>query len=493
MPAGFPCPNPTCPHAFPPEAVQGATRLVCPRCGAVFQFRPAAPAAPKPAAPPPLPAAKAPPPLPSRPVRPAVPPQAPPIPVAMPVTATPAPPASDLAFQSTPNLVVPAVGRRPPPRRRSWGRIAVLAGFAIAGAGLLAWGGVWIRHYLRTESDGPDSAGGAIGSFNCRFDPPGTPWKDDRNIRLKLHVNLGLSRDNPRDNLGLFLKDYEKRSPSEAELVDEALGKLRAYLSTFEWELKPKNDGTRLGGQPALRLEFVGVDAEQVPVAGECCILARRGYAYWLFTWGPDESKEALAPEWQELRGRFSLLGGREGWHEQPRATDTASGSKGSFRVSYARDLWKKEKPEEYGPMADFVLRAFEPEPGSKPHAGKAALFYVFVLPKSHSLKDAVTAARTYLDKRLREEESRPKVNFETVKEKGGVEADRDSDLGALHGHLTKLHVSGDDDVGFDRYVILGVAQRPEGDLVFLGDCHWERRDFWEQEFAPLLASLKAR
>jgi hypothetical protein len=498
MPASFPCPNPTCPHDFSPEEVQGATSLVCPRCGAVFQFRAAVPPPPKPAGSPPLPAAHRPtgakPPVKatsaptSRPVRSGTHPPAPPPPTALPVTV--------LEFQSTPNVVVPAVGRRSPPRRRSWLRIAVLVGFVAAGAGLAAWAGVWIRHYLQNDPDSQDPevrAVGELNELNCQFNPPGAPWKADRNIRLKLHVNLGLSRDKPRNNLGLFVKDYKTRSPSEAELVDEALGKLRAYLPTFEWELKPKNDGTRLGDRPALRLEFVGVDAEQVPVAGECCIVAHRGFAYWLFTWGPDEDKDALAPEWQALRKRFGLLNHREGWREQPRATDVVFGSKGSFRLSCARDLWKKKTAQEYGPLADVVLEAFEPEPGSKPHAGKAALFYVFVLPKTDSLKDAVTAARAYLDKRLREEENHPRVNFETVKEKGGIEADRDTDLGKLPGHLIRLHVTGDNDVGFDRYMVLGVVQRPEGDLVFVGDCHWERRDFWEQEFAPVLASLQAR
>ncbi len=501
MPASFPCPNPTCPHAFSPEAIQGATNLVCPRCGAVFQFRAAA--APK-SGPPPLPAAPKPandspaakalprgmPPLPSRPVRPAVP--LPPIapPVAVPVTAAPAVPAADFRFQSTPNVVVPAVGHRPPPRPRSWVRIAVLAGLAIAGAGLAVWAAIWIRHVLR-DSDNQDSAARAVSEYNCQLEVPDAPWKEDKVLRIKLGVNLALSREKPRDNMGLYLRDYKTRSPSEAELVDEALGKLRAYLLTFEWELKPRTDGTRLDNQPALRVEFVGVDREQVPVAGECCILAHRGFAYWFFTWGPDETKDTLAPEWQTLRRGFHLLNGREGWHEQPRPTDVVSGSKGSFRLSCARDLWKKQNAEEYGSTADVVLEGTDPS--GKPHAGKAALFYVFVLPKADSLKDAVAAARAYLDQRLREEEKHPKVKYETVKEKGGIEADRDADVGAFPGHLVKLHVGGEDDVGFDRYMVLGVVSRPEGVLMFLGDCDWERRDFWEQEFTPLLSSLRGR
>src|SRR2546423_8785096 len=40
MPAGFPCPNPTRSHVFPPNAIKGAAFLKCPRCGTVFDFHP---------------------------------------------------------------------------------------------------------------------------------------------------------------------------------------------------------------------------------------------------------------------------------------------------------------------------------------------------------------------------------------------------------------------------------------------------------------------
>jgi hypothetical protein len=57
MAAGFRCPNPSCNYSFPPDAVRSASRLVCPRCAQVFEFRPQAvpapglPSAPAPAFP----------------------------------------------------------------------------------------------------------------------------------------------------------------------------------------------------------------------------------------------------------------------------------------------------------------------------------------------------------------------------------------------------------------------------------------------------------
>jgi len=43
------------------------------------------------------------------------------------------------------------------------------------------------------------------------------------------------------------------------------------------------------------------------------------------------------------------------------------------------------------------------------------------------------------------------------------------------------------------HFLVLAVVNRPEGVLLLVGDCLWERRDFWDQEFTALLKSLKVR
>ena len=44
-----------------------------------------------------------------------------------------------------------------------------------------------------------------------------------------------------------------------------------------------------------------------------------------------------------------------------------------------------------------------------------------------------------------------------------------------------------------EHFMVLAVVNRPEGALVLLGDCLWERRDFWDQELLQVINSLKAR
>jgi hypothetical protein len=366
----------------------------------------------------------------------------------------------------------------------------VVLAFAAVGIGLAVWAGVWVRYLLESEPEA-DHAPRAFRLFNAEFQTPGAPWKADHAIRQKLHVHLGLSRQGPADHLGLFLKDYKTRSPSDAELIDEALGKLRSYFRSVEWELTPRDAAPTLGGQPALRLEFVGADGEEGAARGECLIAAHRGYAYWFFTWGAEDDHDALATEWEALRRAFRVLDGREGWKEKSRETARARGQKAAYEITYFSDLWKPQDAADYGPDADVVLEAFEPDPGAKPHAKNAANFYAFVLPKAPDLKAAVAAARRHLEKRLAND-GHEKLTFTVVKEKGGASVDRDADLGSLSGHLAKLQVEAPDGGSYQRYMVLGVVPRPQGTLLLVGDCDWERRDFWEQEFTAVLNSLKA-
>ena len=54
----------------------------------------------------------------------------------------------------------------------------------------------------------------------------------------------------------------------------------------------------------------------------------------------------------------------------------------------------------------------------------------------------------------------------------------------------SRLEVKLPDDEPF-RYLDVTVANRPDGVLVLMGECPWKRREYWEQEFAALVGSLR--
>jgi hypothetical protein len=417
------------------------------------------------------------------------------IPVAAPAFPAPAPaaqPAEPLNLASNPGLLLPSNHRRSGGGTFPWGKAAGLVVVAICGILVGVWALTWLQ-YARHHAEHDDQPGSSGSAYNSQFKVPSGDWKADPQLQGNMYANLAMSRRPSNSHFALFWKDYKTRMPTEGELLEEALDRLRHHLGkAVEWEKKPASDSARLGGKPAILIEFAGTDPDQVQMDGECLILAYRGYAYWLFTWGPQGQQDHLLPEWQKVRDGFTLLNEREGWAEKPREKAVVQGTKAVYQLSFPSDLWKKKPAEDYDPNADLVLEAFELEKNAKPHAGKAAYLKVLLLPKAADLKAAVTAAHEYLVKRL-DDEGQGKVEITTVKEKGGVEADRDADIGALHGRLQKLHVHAEDSSSFERFFQLGVVQRPEGSLVVLGDCEWERRTFWEPEFKLLFEGLKGR
>jgi hypothetical protein len=429
------------------------------------------------------------------------PPSKPAVPIAHPVTADNVPmampvdaaPPSALDFSSPSQLVVPrtrrqvdTVGKR---RLVRW----IARGLAAAlGLALLAWGGMWLAHFLKM-GPGEEDAGRVASVYNSRLNWPGNPWTRDKHIQARLHVHIGMTSAEHNSCLGLAFKDYKDRRPSDAEMLDEALAKLRAYFQGLEWELKPIDDNAELAGQPAQVLEFQGVDSEHVTMNGECYMLTSRGYGYWFFTWAPlgelEQDREPIHAEWIQLRQRLTLREGRKGWTERPREDEKVAGKKATFQLAYVKGLWTREPAEDYDPHADVVLKGHEPNPDRKPLAGKDATVQVLVLPKQANLKAAVEAAREYVTQR--EKKLYARTTLEPIKDKNGAEIDHTADIGTEHGHLSKLHMKNTEDL--ERYLLIAVVNRPEGVVVLVGECLWERRDFWDQELMALLKTFKVK
>ncbi len=490
MAATFPCPNPACTQVFSPEAIHGASSLICPRCGTRFQLgsgraahpgpaaRAAVPATPRSAVPPPVPSVH------PKPVTPAAD-----VEVALPVAEPVAQPDADIP--ATGNLVtLPSRYRRGRGRRLPWGPIAGLAFVAVLGVGLAVWGALWLRRATISVNPTEASTPGlrSIPEGNCALQIPPAPWQHDEAIKLRMGVNVAMSRQHPSNHFALYYKDYKTRMPGPGQLQDTAVAKLKAYFGSPEWESKSQPKA-RLAGQPAGRIEFVATDPDQVPVSGECVMLAHLGYGYWFFTWGPEGERPRLLPQWQSLRQGFELLDRREGWREQLPQAETAVGTKARYELQYSKEFWSSKEPDAFDPAADLALEAFELKRGSRPHAGKEANLLVVLLPHAVDLPAAANLAREHLLKQL-QAEGQSRLQLTPIKETGAVADNQDGRVGALEGRWLKLHLAADEGT-LDRYILMAVIQRPEGTLVLRGNCDWQRRDFWEPEFLQVIATLK--
>jgi hypothetical protein len=360
--------------------------------------------------------------------------------------------------------------------------VAILV-VVILGLGVAVWGGMWLLYLNKPEKPEEGPLAGAE-AYNFAFTPPGKPWKRDKDIELKMHVNFAMRSAERNNNLGLAFKDFKTRSPSNAELVDGAREKLRAYFSAPEWEPAKEAD-EELGGQPTRALTFEGEDPEHVAMSGECRMVTYRGFAYWFFTWGPAEEKEQAGAEWEGLRRQFRLLDGRKDWAEKPPDSVTVPGDKARYRLTYRKGLWARKSARDFDPLADLALLGAEPD---KKYASQTATFQVLVLPKEADLKAADAAARKHVEKRQKELYS--KIEMRVMKDRDGEAIDRAEEIGNTEGQLAKFHLLIDE---AERYLVLAVVNRPQGVVVLLGECQWDRRDFWDQEFTPLLKTFRVR
>jgi hypothetical protein len=428
------------------------------------------------------------------------------VPLAVPVA--PPVPAPELAFGAGP-LVAGRRGARSGRRGRgSWLPFVLLTVLLVV---LLGGGGYAIYRYydyLNNRPDPRDVENEEKGNF--RFRPP-RDWEEEPAVaRAFRTVQMAYRRSDagPRNRMALYYRDYQKRSPSDAELVGEGLVKLRNYFSDLEYDVKERDDKFRLGGLPALVMEFQGYSAapENVFSGGEVWMMTHRGFAYWFFTWGPmlNDQKESVheqvAAEWPKLRERFATLGYRDGWQEAPRKTRGFESPKGAYRIDYVDNVWSRQKEEEYNatqlgrPPAELVLHGYDPRLAeTDKHASKAATATVVVLGKASELAAAVKLAREDLLERQKQiKEENTYLYPETAVDNAPAESIRkdkaDDKVGAFEGKLLRLQVT--NTPKRIRYVVLGVVNRPEGVLAVQCECAYDQRDFWEQEFLPLLANL---
>lgn len=549
MTPGFPCPNPTCAHVFPPDAVRNSARLTCPRCRNVFQFG-TAPAAPPPAPPPPPPAAPfVPPPFVARPIHPPVappagnrpvpgagpalpplplpplpakppaaslpplpptapplPPTASPVPVASPVNAPPLPrspaspprPAPAPVAESAQDMVVVRRRKQEEPSWRdisaaNWATYGLVGLFCL---GLLVVVALVLRHY-EPSPEQPVRASAAqtdIERENSSFHLPPASWRHSVALEEALGINLAFQRSDQGNFMGILYRDYHDRLPSRGEMIDTASKKLGQYLEDLQWE--PRKDTEtqpRLAGEPALVIAFEGVDSDKARMRGECYTFARRGYAYWFFTWAPeeDENPKQTREEWNELRGLFRVLDGRKGWTEKPPERDTFRGKKSRYELTPVKGIWEKADPKDFDPRADVVLFGFglDPRPGKR-HASRAAVVQILLLDPEKDPKAAAGAARDYVKKR----QADPDVGgyadtvLTVMKDEKGKDLDQDVATRGLTLHVT--HYEMENTKERRRYVILAVAPRPEGTLVLFLECSLKMRDFWDDELTRLIESM---
>jgi hypothetical protein len=491
MPTGYPCPNPTCAHVFPPEAVKGAESLTCPHCGTLFRFRAAPPAPPRP-----TPAAR------TVPRRPAAvtprPPAAPPAPrPAAPPPAAPAVPSTaDLA--PPPDFVAPRLARLRGKGRsgalRRWlpAVVFLLVGAAAAGGGIYLYRAGYLSAVGEAWKPADEAPAGGVLEFpkhNVRLQTADRSWRTEAGIkRVQIDIKglLVLRREDPNSWLALLAQDYKDRTPQDGELVEEGVRRLREFFKGFEYEVKDKGKDLKLAGQHAVRLEIQG-QVNEILMGGECWALGYKGFGYWVVTWAPVDDVGRVAAEWEALRKGLALLKERDGWNG-PVVTEAAlAGTKADYTLTYVEEVWEKQKPDDYDPRADSALLGRDrTDPKS---AARAATAVVLLLDRADDLKAAVSAARARVEKEQKKVAA--ETTIEEVQEKDPRPDRPPDEIGNVRGRLVRLHVTNSEDR--ERFVYLAVVAQPERVVAIECECDWRRRPYWEANFDQLLRKFRLK
>jgi hypothetical protein len=419
--------------------------------------------------------------------------------VAPPVHIAPAAPSSGLEFGASNELVSsPTKGKRRR-RRGGIGKIFTSIFLVLLVSGALVGGALFVRSHLPQDDDEKEAAEQrTLGNF--AFTAP-SGWKNDKRLKLTMHVNIAMTKSKPeRTQMGLFYKDYKTRTPSDEEMLDIALKRLRGYFREINYndplEQPDKGRTGDLSGERAIVFDFA-CDFDEVPIRGQCYMLARQGFAYWLFTWGPEQYLEDLQVRWEKLREGIKLLNEREGWQAQPRKSVEFAGTDVPYLLKYAIEVWHKENnPKDYDEKAELALIGFEPvedeEKGTKRRdetAGRSATVQVLVLPAEADLKKAAEVALEHVRKRL--SELHTDVKIEPVMDKKTNKPLVSDEIGVLRGQVSRLRMRLNSDT--TRYGVLAVVNRPEGMLAIFGDCKFDRQTYWEGEFKALLQSVRLK
>jgi hypothetical protein len=404
-------------------------------------------------------------------------------------------PPAELAF-STHDLVVKSPGKGGKRRRGgSWLSWALLA-LVLGGMGAGGWL-IWVTYIRDWMQDGPTKRLRARANF--AYVPPAGFRTDDMLLK-EAKANLAMTRKDPRCHLAAYYLDYKFREPGDEELIEEAVNRLKDYFPQLQYKDPLQSDGKGRGGslgdEPALVLTFRAVGPDEVPVVGECLMLARRGYGYWLMTWGPEKDAEELQEIWEQVRAGFRHGDGREGWKPTERPSERVPIADLGISISYVKEVWQAEDSlDGYDRAAKVVLRGYElalDENGHlrrQPYAGRLATIQLLALPPAADLKAAAEAAQAHVTKTLGDVTEGVKV--EPMKDRGSGKPIIDAEVGELKGEVRHLEVRLPG--GKSEFALLAVAVRPEGVLALFCQCPAAKRGYWLPELKEVIASVRRK
>lgn len=278
--------------------------------------------------------------------------------------------------------------------------------------------------------------------------------------------------------------DYGMQRPREAELMKVAVESLENYFGD-SLELANKTQPSTVGGEEAVRLKFKGT-VSAVVWSGEVHMLAHHGFGYWLYVAAPTwEEAERVKTELDGADGSYKglvLHTDRRGWREQPPKMRAFRAGMARFTLTVPDGVWEEtsaKDEEETGEL--FLFGRFKREKNNL----KNAAFLIFSLDKKSDLQESLKAARDYVEKRKQEENAK----YRLIPADDSTPAGEQTQVGDRPGVIQESKLTLGDEAR--RYYMLAVVHHGDKAFIARGDCVWEHRQIWRQDFLNALANWR--
>ncbi len=129
---------------------------------------------------------------------------------------------------------------------------------------------------------------------------PGQSWREDDDLLELFGAPAAFRHTEHGGGAVILLREYEKSSPTEVELLDRALELLPERFDLLTWNLKAHDPTSQVGTWVALAVEFEGTERGRGAMIGEAILTTADGVACWFFTWAPANQRVVPAEhEWR--------------------------------------------------------------------------------------------------------------------------------------------------------------------------------------------------
>ena len=370
--------------------------------------------------------------------------------------------------------------------------------FVLLIMGIALLGGVAATIYFqkfhkKTRDDDPTTD---LRDRNLSFEPPGAPWVQDDNMRAKLGspIFVVYKQENPEAYMAFGTKDFESRSPRPSELRDGLMKPLNNLL--YDIQQEPSSDAKWMG-QPALYFAFRARRKDEGPnVAGQCHAIAYRGIAYWSICWTGENDVERLKETFDAARGRFRLLDQRKDWKPREATIRPFGGHRLPYQVFDAEGIWSEpdrglEKPEDFDPKGDLLLRARQKRAG-RDFADEAVLLTLIL---DEPTGDPLAVARQYVEDQRRKEvkEKSPEGSFEVKFAELTADPAGDPAENTIEGLIpvVRLASSVPQDRNQSRLIVVSAIRMGDKIVAVSAWCAWADREVFEAKLMQISGSLR--